>query len=88
MTHYSHPILVKLSGEAFGGSSSGVDGEALNYIGQELLLARDINPRIAVVVGGGNFYRGITRESDLINRVEADYVGMLATVMNLSLIHI
>ncbi len=82
VTHSSHPILVKLSGEAFGGSSSGVDGEVLNCIGHELLLARDINPRIAVVVGGGNFYRGITRESDLINRVEADYVGMLATVMN------
>ena len=82
MTHYSHPILVKLSGEAFGGASSGVNGSALNCIGQELLLARDVNPKMAVVVGGGNFYRGKSREYDFIDRVEADYVGMLATVMN------
>ena len=82
MIHSDHPFLVKLSGEAFGGSSAGIDKDTVNFIGKELLLAREINPKIAVVVGGGNFYRGKTCPDDLIGRVEADHVGMLATVMN------
>ena len=76
------PILVKLSGEALGGGSSGINQKALEFLGTELLSARDCKPQIAVVVGGGNFYRGQESESDKINRIQADYIGMLATVMN------
>ena len=76
------PILVKLSGEALGGGGSGINQEALEFLGTELLSARDCKPQIAVVVGGGNFYRGQDSESDKINRIQADYIGMLATVMN------
>ena len=76
------PILVKLSGEALGGGASGIDQKALEFLGAELLSARDYQPQIAIVVGGGNFYRGQESEPDKINRIQADYVGMLATVMN------
>jgi uridylate kinase len=76
------PIVVKLSGEALGGGGSGIDQKALEFLGTELLSARDYKPQIAVVVGGGNFYRGQESESNKINRIQADYVGMLATVMN------
>lgn len=76
------PILVKLSGEALGGGGSGINQQALEFLGAELLSARDCKPQIAVVVGGGNFYRGKDSESDKISRVQADYIGMLATVMN------
>lgn len=75
-------FLVKLSGEAFGGRKSGIDAKALDAIGEELILARAERPQIAVVVGGGNFYRGRAARASSIGRVQADCVGMLATVMN------
>lgn len=75
-------FLIKLSGEAFGGGDQPVDPAALDVVGGELLLAWHERPRLAVVVGGGNFYRGRSATPYSINRIHADYVGMLATVMN------
>ena len=75
-------FLIKLSGEAFGSTDSGLDSNALDSVGKELILAREECSRIAVVVGGGNFYRSRNARAGSIGRVKADYVGMLATVMN------
>ena len=75
-------FLIKLSGETFATDDQCVDDAALDLLGGELLLAWRERPRFAVVVGGGNFYRGRSGTSDVIDRIHADYVGMLATVMN------
>ena len=75
-------FLIKLSGGAFTAGDQGVDAAALDFVGGELLLAWRERPRFAVVVGGGNFYRGRSATPGAINRIHADYVGMLATVMN------
>ena len=76
------PVLVKLSGEALGGGVTGVDHEALEFLGGELLSARKQASQIAIVVGGGNFYRGQDSGLQKIERISADYVGMLGTVIN------
>lgn len=78
----SDRFLIKLSGEAFAAGNRGVDATALDLVGGELLHAWRERPRFAVVVGGGNFFRGRSAAPSVIDRVHADYVGMLATVMN------
>ena len=75
-------FLIKLSGEVFAAGDQGVDAAALDCVGGELLLAWRERPRFAVVVGGDNFYRGRSATPGAINRIHADYLGMLATVMN------
>ena len=75
-------FLIKLSGEAFGVGDQSADAATLDFVGGELLLAWRARPRFAVVVGGGNFYRGRSATPGAIDRIHADYVGMLATVMN------
>jgi uridylate kinase len=75
-------LLIKLSGEELAGGNQGTNDAALELVGRELLLAWRERPRFAVVVGGGNFYRGRDATFNSINRIHADYVGMLATVMN------
>src|SRR5450759_139335 len=82
-------ILLKLSGEALlGKQSSGVDPEVANYIAAEIKSLADLNVQIGIVVGGGNIFRGLEASSKGMDRTSADYMGMLATVINLSLIHI
>ena len=75
-------FLVKLSGEALASPDNNIDPNALDAIGEELILAHIERPKIAVVVGGGNFYRSRTATAHNMGRVQADYVGMLATIMN------
>src|SRR5262249_9708245 len=76
-------VVVKLSGEALAGSSStGVNPEALAMIANEVLSVRDLGVQVAVVVGGGNYFRGRMAEGWGISRAEADNIGMLGTVMN------
>ncbi len=78
-----HRILLKLSGEAFMGSlSSGIDIKILEYFTQEIKHIHDLNIEIAIVVGGGNIFRGRTAGDKGISRVTADNMGMLATVIN------
>ncbi len=77
-------ILLKLSGEAFaGGKPFGLDGPTLSRIADDIKDARaDLGVEVAVVVGGGNIWRGIAGAEGGLDRAQADYMGMLATVMN------
>ncbi|ACB93955.1 UMP kinase [Beijerinckia indica] len=76
-------VVVKLSGEALMGSSShGLDAPTLNRIAGDLAGAAALGVEVAVVVGGGNFFRGIAGADKGIERARADSIGMLATVMN------
>lgn len=76
-------ILLKLSGEALlGKQSSGVDPEVANYIATEIKSLADLNVQIGIVVGGGNIFRGLEASSKGMDRTSADYMGMLATVIN------
>ena len=74
-------ILVKVSGEALAGANKfGVNGEELEKVAKEIKEVRDAGVEVGVVVGGGNFFRG--RTGGNIDKPTADYMGMLATVMN------
>jgi uridylate kinase len=76
-------VLLKLSGEALMGSQGfGVEPVAVNRIAQEIHEVRQLGVQIAVVAGGGNFIRGVSASAHGIDRVVADHMGMLATVLN------
>jgi len=76
-------VVVKLSGEALIGSGQhGLDAPTLERIARDLAAAAGLGVEIAVVVGGGNFFRGIEGADKGIERARADSIGMLATVMN------
>ncbi len=76
-------ILVKLSGEALMGAQAfGVDAEVVTRVAAELDEVRRLGVQVAVVVGGGNFIRGVVASAGGIDRVVADNMGMLATVIN------
>ena len=76
-------ILLKLSGEALMGSQDfGIDPERLAVYASEVKKVVDSGVEVAIVIGGGNIYRGIQAEESGIERVQGDYMGMLATVMN------
>ncbi|MFQ5346378.1 MAG: UMP kinase [Rhodothalassiaceae bacterium] len=76
-------ILLKLSGEALMGAGSyGIDPEVIDRIAGEIELARGLGVEICVVVGGGNIFRGLSAAASGFDRASADYMGMLATVMN------
>ncbi len=76
-------VVVKLSGEALqGGLSHGLDQAVLGSIAADLANAAALGTEVAVVVGGGNFFRGIAGAESGIERARADSIGMLATVMN------
>jgi uridylate kinase len=76
-------ILLKLSGEALAaGQGFGVDGERVQEIAAELQDVHALGVQIAVVVGGGNFFRGVAEQAREMDRVSADHMGMLATVIN------
>ena len=76
-------VVVKLSGEALAGpAGSGVDPASLARVADEVLSVRDLGVQVAVVVGGGNYFRGRMADGWGISRAEADNIGMLGTVMN------
>lgn len=75
-------VLLKLSGEALGGDESGINSEHVMEIAKEIKKAADTNVEIAIVVGGGNLWRGKTGEQIGMERSSGDYMGMLATIMN------
>ena len=76
-------ILLKLSGEALLGKNSyGIDNERLLDYAKEIKELHFLGIEIAIVVGGGNIYRGVAGAQNGIDRVQADYMGMLATVIN------
>ncbi|MCU0270198.1 MAG: UMP kinase [Acidimicrobiales bacterium] len=77
-------VLLKLSGEAFAGDGGhGIDGAVVQRIAREVAeVRRDLGVDVAVVVGGGNIWRGMTGAGAGMDRAQADYMGMLATVIN------
>ena len=76
-------ILLKLSGEALLGKKSyGIDNDRLVVYAEEIKEIHKQGVEIAIVIGGGNIFRGLTGSKDGIDRVQADYMGMLATVIN------
>lgn len=75
-------VLLKLSGEALSGNEKNFDNEVLHSLALEIKEALDLGIEIAVVVGGGNFIRGKTLAEIGMDRVQGDYMGMLATIIN------
>jgi uridylate kinase len=76
-------VLLKLSGEALAADRGfGVDVARLHEISQEILEVRELGVEVAIVVGGGNFFRGVAEQARNMDRVSADQMGMLATVIN------
>ncbi|MCJ8325885.1 MAG: UMP kinase [Campylobacterales bacterium] len=77
-------VLVKFSGEALAGEAGhGIDTTILNYIAEEIKELVDNGIEVGIVIGGGNIIRGVTAAADgVIKRTSADYMGMLATVIN------
>src|SRR3546814_20978979 len=76
-------ILLKLSGEVLMGSSQfGIDPETVDRIAGEIGAAKEAGHELCMVVGGGNIFRGLAATAKGFERTSADYMGMLATVMN------
>jgi len=83
MTPEYKRILLKLSGEAFKGDREyGIDPQFLMFIANELKQGIELGVQIGIVIGGGNIFRGVAAAANGMDRVTADYTGMLATVMN------
>ena len=75
-------ILLKISGEALSSSSQNIDSEMLNKVVSIVQSALDLGVEIAIVIGGGNIYRGANLSEEGMNKITGDHIGMLATVMN------
>jgi len=77
-----HRVLLKLSGEVFGGGRIGLDPAVVSGIAKQIADAVHGGVEVAVVIGGGNFFRGAELQQRGMDRTRADYMGMLGTVMN------
>src|SRR5579875_190536 len=78
-----HRILLKLSGEALaGGNSFGIDAERVRQLSCEISEVAASGVELGIVVGGGNIFRGLSAAARTMDRVTADHMGMLATVIN------
>ncbi|WP_420175650.1 UMP kinase [Luteococcus sp. OSA5] len=75
-------VLLKLSGEVFGGGKIGVDPAVVSNIARQVAEVANSGVQVAIVVGGGNFFRGAELSQNGMERERADYMGMLGTVMN------
>ncbi|WP_299441773.1 UMP kinase [uncultured Phycicoccus sp.] len=75
-------VLLKLSGEMFGGGQVGVDPDIVRGVARQIAAAVRDGVEVAIVVGGGNFFRGAELQQKGMERARADYMGMLGTVMN------
>lgn len=75
-------VLLKLSGEALGGDGYGIDPKVVASIATEIAQVMELGVEVAIVVGGGNIWRGASGSARGMDRVTADYMGMLATVLN------
>ena len=78
-----HRVLLKISGEALIGEQTfGIDVNVSQSVAEEIKQVHELGVQVAVVVGGGNIFRGISKSAGKMDRSSADYIGMLATVMN------
>ena len=75
-------VLLKLSGEVFGGGAVGVDPDVVQLIARQIAVVVATGVQVAIVVGGGNFFRGAELQQHGMDRARGDYMGMLGTVMN------
>ncbi|TWP35543.1 UMP kinase [Leekyejoonella antrihumi] len=75
-------VLLKLSGEVFGGGEVGLDPDVVRGMARQIAAAARSGVQIAIVIGGGNFFRGAELQQKGMDRVRADYMGMLGIVMN------
>ena len=76
-------VLLKISGEALMGEQNyGIDVNVARSVAEELKAVHELGVQVAVVVGGGNIFRGVSKSAGNMDRSSADYIGMLATVMN------
>jgi uridylate kinase len=75
-------VLLKLSGEVFGGGKVGVDPDVVGKIAEEIAEVVNSGVQVSIVTGGGNFFRGAELQQRGMDRARADYMGMLGTVMN------
>jgi len=76
-------IVLKLSGEALAGTQGyGIDPPVLDRVGAEIREVIDLGVQVAIVIGGGNIFRGIAASAAGMDRATADYMGMLATIIN------
>lgn len=76
-------VLLKISGEALMGAQNyGIDVDVAKAVAEEIKAVRDLGVELAIVVGGGNIFRGVSKSAGSMDRSSADYIGMLATVMN------
>jgi uridylate kinase len=75
-------VVLKLSGEVFGGGAIGVDPDVVQEIARQIAHVVRLGIQVAAVIGGGNFFRGAELEKRGMDRSRADYMGMIATVMN------
>ena len=75
-------VLLKLSGEVFGGGHIGLDPSVVRDIASQIAVAVRQGVQVAIVIGGGNFFRGAELQQQGMDRARADYMGMLGTVMN------
>src|SRR5678809_370452 len=78
-----HRVLLKISGEALMGEQNyGIDVNVARSVAEELKAVHELGVQVVVVVGGGNIFRGVSKSAGNMDRSSADYIGMLATVMN------
>ena len=82
MSTPNHRVLLKLSGEVFGGGGVGVDPHVVDTKAREIAEVVAGGTQVSIVVGGGNFFRGAELQQSGMDRDRADYMGMLGTVMN------
>jgi uridylate kinase len=75
-------VVLKLSGEVFGGGAVGVDPDVVQELARQIAYVVQRGIQVAVVVGGGNFFRGVELQRHGMDRSRADYMGMIGTVMN------
>ncbi|WP_134773685.1 UMP kinase [Ornithinimicrobium flavum] len=80
--HSARRVLLKLSGEAIGGGRVGLDPDVVKNIAHQIAMGQRAGVQVAVVMGGGNFFRGAQLQQRGMERARADYMGMLGTVMN------
>ncbi|HEX8864934.1 MAG TPA: UMP kinase, partial [Lentzea sp.] len=81
-SHGYNRVMLKLGGEMFGGGGVGVDPDVVQTVAKQIAAVHKSGVQVAVVIGGGNFFRGSELQQRGMDRSRADYMGMLGTVMN------
>ena len=81
-------VMLKLGGEMFGGGNVGIDPDVVQNVARQIAEVSKTGVEVAVVIGGGNFFRGAQLQQRGLDRSRSDYMGMLGTVMTVSYTHL